>query len=99
LFVFRGLFIDDITDNDMDNLAKLFITKLLSNDIRLVCLDFDQTIITEHTRGRWGSTPGQLATHIPMTIEDGLKVAITTFSSQTKLIQQFLTEIFGSNYD
>ena len=79
-------------------LAAWFIAKLLSNGIRLVCLDFDQTLISAHTSGRWRGSAEQLAPYIrqffksfiPMAIKAGLKVAITTFSGQSDLIKVFL---------
>lgn len=84
-------------------LVESFITKLQKNGIRLVCLDFDQTIISIHTKGHWQGTVDELVdsirkfflSFIPMAIKAGLKVAVTTFSSQTDIIYQCLKQAFG----
>jgi len=85
-------------------LVDSFITKLQENGIRLVCLDFDQTIIRIHTQGHWQGTIDELVesirkfflSFIPMAIKAGLKLAVTTFSSQTDLIYQCLKQAFGT---
>ncbi|XP_062503565.1 uncharacterized protein LOC134180435 [Corticium candelabrum] len=75
-----------------------YIDHLASIDVRLVCIDFDQTLVDVHTEGKWTDTADKLAKRVrprlKELIEDGLKrdfkLAIVTQSSQTDLIRKVL---------
>jgi hypothetical protein len=64
--------------------------------------DFDQTFITEHTGGRWRGTVDDLATKVrpffkdlvPIALENGILVAIVTFSPQSDVISGVLQKHF-----
>lgn len=66
--------------------------------IRLICIDFDLTLIGIHTGGVWQKAPEVLARSVRpclrhLVVEaltQGLHVAIVTFSPQAKLIREVL---------
>lgn len=74
--------------------------------IRLFAIDFDLTLVTEHTGGRWPSSSEELSSHvrdlfrtlIPIALENGLLVAIVTFSPQVSLIKEVLRRTFGEKH-
>jgi hypothetical protein len=80
---------------------------ITTNNVRLLAIDFDATIIQVHTYGAWRGTAQELSTHVrpvfikllqySLTLQDyGLYVSIVTFSAQKKLIRQVLAIILGS---
>jgi len=70
--------------------------------IRFLALDFDFTIINEHTGGRWKGHASELAIHVRPIFRELLEVAMTndfyvavvTFSSQERLISEVMTLTF-----
>ena len=74
----------------------------VTNDIRLIALDFDQTFLNFHTGSRWSGPAAELLPFVrPVfksfvieAIEAGLVVSIVTFSSQTDLITKLLQLVF-----
>ncbi|TDH72702.1 uncharacterized protein CCR75_003274 [Bremia lactucae] len=79
-------------------------TGLKSVGAKLVCIDFDATFVTVHTGGLWSGTPMALRTHVrrffellvPLLCENGINVAIVTFSPQVQLIRNVLKLCFSS---
>lgn len=69
--------------------------------ITFLALDFDQTILDTHTGGNWKGTAEELADHvrpmfrhlIPAALDEGIYVAVVTFSGQTELVRQVLETI------
>lgn len=71
--------------------------------VRLVALDFDETIVDIHTGGVWERSAADLAMHMRLElkclIEQALarkdvSVAVATFSRQEELIRQVMTIAF-----
>lgn len=71
--------------------------------IRLLAVDFDLTCIDINTNGMWPGTASQLALHFRAPIREamlegiqqGMKLAVVTFSGQKELIRQVLQEALG----
>lgn len=71
-------------------------------NVRLLALDFDQTIIDQHTGGRWKGTSKELAKHvrpefvclIGAAMNGGIHIAVATFSEQTDLISDVMQITF-----
>ncbi|CAH1787033.1 unnamed protein product [Owenia fusiformis] len=72
--------------------------KLVKKGIKVVALDFDQTIVSVHTSGCWKQGSVKLTSHvrpcfrhlIPKLMEAGLRVAVVTYSMQSGLISDVL---------
>jgi hydroxymethylpyrimidine pyrophosphatase-like HAD family hydrolase len=72
-------------------------------NIKLVAFDFDRTIISKHTGGIWRDSAEELAKfvrpsfkcYIATCLDQGLDVAITTFSTQESLIRLVLSVALG----
>lgn len=83
--------------------ASEIIDGMLANNINLLGVDFDLTLCSIHTGGRFPGTAEELSTYIrpfmidflPSVISRGIHVAIVTFSKQTTLIGSVLGIIFG----
>ena len=68
--------------------------------IRLVAIDFDMTIVDVHTGGRWKESAAELMTHvrpefeclIEGCLERGIHVAVATFSAQKELLREVLVD-------
>jgi hypothetical protein len=66
--------------------------------INFLAIDFDQTMIDIHTGGRWKGTIPELTKHmrplflhlVPQATQRNIRIAIVTFSSQTKFIREVL---------
>ncbi|KAL7461822.1 hypothetical protein ACHAXS_002223 [Conticribra weissflogii] len=77
---------------------------ILQVKINFLALDFDQTLISIHTGGRWKGTSTELLSHlrplfrhlIPLASHRNIHVAIVTFSPQTNCIKSVLEEGFGT---
>lgn len=80
-----------------------------SGSTRLLCLDFDATILQVHTYGAWRGTAEQLSAHVrpvfvhllreAMSFSSGaedLFVSVVTFSTQSKLIRKVLSIVLQS---
>jgi len=69
-----------------------------TDNINFIAVDFDQTLIDIHTGGRFKGTIAELSSHVrPMFIHlfkaahaSGIKIAIVTFSPQTRDISHVL---------
>lgn len=70
--------------------------------INFVAIDFDLTMVDQHTRGQWAGTAEQLAPFVrpvfrnllPVLFASGLCIAIVTFSGQRELIEKVLQITF-----
>mmetsp|Transcript_30620 Transcript_30620/g.64780 ORF Transcript_30620/g.64780 Transcript_30620/m.64780 type:complete len:192 (+) Transcript_30620:94-669(+) len=78
------------------------VDKLVGLHINFLAIDFDQTMIDIHTGGRWKETVPELAEHlrplflhlVPIATKHNIRVAIVTFSGQTKHIREVLENAF-----
>lgn len=83
------------------------VAALVSCGINFLAIDFDLTLISEHTGGHWRGTAPDLAakvrpmfkTLVPKVMDHGISVAIVTFSAQCNLIQQVLRQEFPMHFD
>ena len=83
------------------------ISKLQELGINFLALDFDQTILDVHTRGRWNGTLEELVPHvrpvfaqlIQAALANGLHVAIVTFTTQIKFVRGVLEAIIPAHAD
>lgn len=72
--------------------------------INFLAIDFDQTMIDVHTGGRWKGTASELSEHmrtvflhfVPEASNRNIRIAVCTFSGQTKVIRNVLEESFPS---
>ena len=72
----------------------------------LFLLKSQDTLISGHTLGKWISTAVDLASKVrpffrqlvPLALDNGIFVAIVTFSPQVKLIQQVISHVFPGHY-
>jgi hypothetical protein len=77
------------------------ISKLQELGINFLALDFDQTILDVHTRGRWNGTLEELLPHvrpvfaqlIQAALANNIHVAIVTFTTQIKFVRGVLESI------
>jgi len=78
------------------------IDRVKQSGVNFLAVDFDSTLISIHTYGNYPGSAADLSSYIrpffkrfiPMAIQNGIKVAIVTFSPQTKLIQSVLQQVF-----
>jgi hypothetical protein len=69
--------------------------------INFLAIDFDKTIMEIHTGGNWKQSAQALLPHvrpmfrrlIPLAIDEGIHVAVVTFSSQTEMVRRILEHI------
>jgi len=81
------------------------IASLKRSGINFLAIDFDQTLVSEHTGGVWQKSVQELVQKIrpffrklvPMAVNDGLQVAIVTFSPQSQLIGDVLIHAWGDS--
>jgi hypothetical protein len=81
------------------------VKRFLQADVNLLAIDFDRTLVTEHTWGQWQGTSLALSTHvrplfrelIPIAIDNNIHIAIVTFSGQTKIIGEVLRTVFPNH--
>eukprot|EP00605_Chrysophyceae_sp_TOSAG23-4_P002210 GSChrysophyteH1.ASY1.ANO1.2448.1 assembled CDS len=86
---------------DSDELSRI-VDSIRDSGINFVAIDFDKTFVSIHTFGNWPGTAADLAMKarpffkefIPLSMKHGLCIAIVTFSSQVKLIQQVIHTLF-----
>jgi hypothetical protein len=72
----------------------------LADSILLAAFDFDATILDFHTGGQWEGNKQDLVSHvrpefkcyISLCLEKGIRVAVATFSTQTRMIAKVLEE-------
>lgn len=90
------------TAAEIDGHATEIVRILCAISVKLVCIDFDATLVRVHTSGAWTRSANELCTHvrplflalIPRLLSAGVHVAIVTFSPQMQLIRQVLTLSF-----
>jgi len=78
--------------------AHAWVAMLNDMDIKLLCLDFDLTLVSMHTGGRWWGNTKTLERSvrqlfrviIPECHRRGIEVCVVTMSSQTKLVADVL---------
>lgn len=80
---------------------------LVTNGIRLICIDFDNTLLSISTYGKWDGSAQDLSDYIrPVFVKfikkcilKNIHIAIVTFSSQEQLVNdclQFVFQNFGN---
>lgn len=92
---------DEIDPGAVEECRKV-VMSLKSCGINFLALDFDLTLISEHTGGHWRGTVPDLALKVrpffrilvPMVIENGIAVSIVTFSGQIQIISAVLQSEF-----
>jgi hypothetical protein len=80
------------------------LARLKELNINFLALDFDQTILSCHTGGRWQGSVDELLEYvrpvfiqlIPAAQEAGIEVAVVTFSHQISLVRAVLDSIMIS---
>ena len=90
----------------IDERCEAAAKQLKAQDIRLLALDFDLTVIDRHTGGRWKGTAEELAEHVRPDIHCLLNsafnrqidAAIVTFSEQVGLISNVTQQFFPGHY-
>mmetsp|Transcript_15952 Transcript_15952/g.30087 ORF Transcript_15952/g.30087 Transcript_15952/m.30087 type:complete len:186 (+) Transcript_15952:252-809(+) len=88
--------------NDLRASCEEAVSHLVNKGINFLALDFDLTMIDIHTGGRFKGTIAQLSSHVrPMFIQlihaanaRGIKIAMVTFSPQTRQIANVLEYLF-----
>lgn len=90
------------TKINVDNRCTSAAESLVSAGINLLALDFDLTIIDQHTGGRWKGTSNKLSKCVRpaficllnAAMDRGIQVAVVTFSEQEELISNVMKRIF-----
>merc|ERR1719231_1466626 len=78
--------------------AEAFVRQLVEMNVKLLAIDFDLTLISMHTGGRWWGSAETLArslrpvfkTIVPYAMSLGIEVAICTMSQQAHLVSRVL---------
>jgi len=94
-----------VAQTSMDTLqgrCSAAVSRLADMNINFMALDFDLTIIDEHTGGRWKGTSKELTEHvrplfktlIETAMSHSIHVAVVTFSGQTRIISEVLKTTF-----
>jgi|LauGreSBDMM110SN_4_FD.fasta_scaffold77502_1 hypothetical protein len=86
----------------MEDDCNKIVHSLKKSKINFLAVDFDLTLICEHTGGRWVGGGQELAIKvrplfkllIPLALQNDIQVAIVTFSPQTGLIGEVLRHVF-----
>jgi hypothetical protein len=84
----------------IDGECEAAVDRLVHSGIMLAAIDFDATILDIHTGGRWEGNERVLASHvrpefkcyISRCLDNGIQVAVATFSTQTRMIARVLEE-------
>lgn len=74
------------------------VARLKEVNVNFLAVDFDQTLVDVHTGGVWKGTTAELSDHVREEFRDlfhealdqGIRIAIVTFSSQRDLIREVL---------
>lgn len=94
--------------NDFYSIAsKTIVSNLKSHNINFLAIDFDLTLVSIHTCGRWPGTADDLSTKvrpffehfIPAALDENLLVAVVTFSPQVELINCVIRKLFPNHGD
>eukprot|EP00984_Skeletonema_dohrnii_P003260 scaffold1079_cov138-Skeletonema_dohrnii-CCMP3373.AAC.3 len=86
----------------MEKKCSAAVDKLIECGINFLAIDFDQTMIDVHTGGRWQGTALELTEHmrpvflhlVPEATNRNIRIAICTFSGQTKHIREVMEYAF-----
>ena len=86
----------------MEKKCSAAVDKLVDCGINFLAIDFDQTMIDVHTGGRWKGTALELTEHlrpvflhlVPAATNKNIRIAICTFSGQTKTIRDVMEYVF-----
>ena len=79
--------------------ARAVVRSLVRKGVKLLALDFDQTIVGVHTAGAWKGPSSRLAQHVRPCFRDlieaavaepALSVCVVTFSAQRGVIEDVL---------
>jgi len=89
-------------NTNIENDCNQIIHSLKKSNINFLAIDFDLTLICEHTGGKWGGGGHDLAMKVrplfkllvPLAMQNDILVAIVTFSPQTRLIAEVLQHVF-----
>ncbi len=81
----------------------LLVASMRRAGVRLLVLDFDQTLVSLHTHGKWSGPGYELGKHVrpfflelvPVALRKGLAVSVATLSPQRRVVQHALAEAFG----
>jgi len=92
-----------LRDDELKNKVLEFLNYLTEKDIKVLTIDFDQTLVMVHTGGQWQSTYQALSDAVrPFFVElitqallKEFHVAIVTFSFQINLIKKVLCHTYG----
>ncbi len=92
-----------LRDDELENKVLEFLDYLTKKDIKVLTIDFDQTLVSVHTGGQWKSSYQHLSHAvrkffvelITKALLKEFHVAIVTFSFQVKLIKEVLCYTYG----
>ena len=78
-----------------------FYLLLATVNINFFAIDFDQTILEVHTGGNWKESADALVPHvrpmfrtlIPAALDEGIHVAVVTFSGQTDMVRYVIEQL------
>tara|TARA_Y200000002_G_scaffold382400_1_gene399307 strand:- start:705 stop:1520 length:816 start_codon:yes stop_codon:yes gene_type:complete len=92
-----------LRDDELENKVLEFLDYLTKKDIKVLTIDFDQTLVSVHTGGQWKSSYQHLSHAvrkffvelITKALLKEFHVAIVTFSFQVKLINEVLCYTYG----
>lgn len=87
---------------NLEEVCSEIVSGCKASGLNLLAIDFDYTIVDIHTSGRWSGTLEELASSIrpffriliPTAIDQGLQVAVVTFSPQVNIIAAVLKLVF-----
>eukprot|EP01039_Chlorochromonas_danica_P009866 gene9866-10912_t len=93
-------------EDSYDTLIRDTVDAIIAAEINFVAVDFDDTLINEHTGGKSYKKPEELAKMvrpifrrlIPALAERNVHIAIVTFSGQSSLVQGVVDAAFGKSY-
>jgi len=79
---------------------------MVDSNIHLLAIDFDKTLLNIHTGGEWEGSTEQLQTHvrnefkclIQTSLEQGILVAVASFSKQEELILSVLQKLIPERH-
>ncbi|DBA04871.1 TPA: hypothetical protein N0F65_006873 [Lagenidium giganteum] len=90
-------------EEELLRVAADIVRKLIGAGIKLLAIDFDATLLSIHTSGRWEYSAVELCPYVrPLFLalirvasEAGIHVSVVTFSPQVALIREVLHICFG----
>jgi hypothetical protein len=88
---------------DMHLQTTLLVASMRRAGVRLLVLDFDQTLVSVHTHGKWPGPGSELGRYVrpfflelvPVALRKGLAVSVATLSPQRRVVQHALADAFG----